>query len=132
MTIGERHREQQAAQWGKMVRECRSSGQTVKGWCEERDISTKTYYRWEKKVLQRSGYGIKKEERVPAEEKGTEFIEVTVGKEQIWPKEFIQTGMTERPAMIALVKGRGIAVEIYAGAELQIVGAICRAVSNAE
>ena len=57
MTIRERHREQQVAQWTELVQECRSSGQTVTGWCDERDISTKTYYRWEKRVLQRSGHG---------------------------------------------------------------------------
>lgn len=29
MTIRERHREQQVAQWTELVQECRSSGQTV-------------------------------------------------------------------------------------------------------
>lgn len=132
MTIRERHREQQVAQWAEMVQDCRSSGQTVTGWCNERDISTKTYYRWEKKVSQRSGYVIKKEKRPPVEEKTAEFIEVTAGKEQIWSKEFLQTGMSERPAMTALVKGRGIEVEIYTGADVRVVEAICRGVSHAE
>lgn len=133
MTIRERHREQQVVQWAEMVRECRSSGQTVKGWCDERDISTKTYYRWEKRVSQRSGYGIKKEEGVPTEEKAAEFIEVTVEKEQTRSGKALQTAESGSwPVVTALVRGRGIEVEIYEGAEQRVIEAICRAVSHAE
>ena len=69
MTIRERHQEQQVAQWMEIVQECRSSGQTVTEWCNERDISTKTYYRWEKKVLQRMDHEIKRVERIPSEKR---------------------------------------------------------------
>ena len=113
MTIRERHREQQVAQWTELVQECRSSGQTVTGWCDERDISTKTYYRWEKRVLQRSGHGIKKVERVPAEKKAAEFVELRVRKEGMWNREFLQTAPEgKQSAVPVVVKGRGIEVEI--------------------
>lgn len=36
--------------WAEIVRECRSSGQTVKAWCAEHDINPKTYYYWLRRV----------------------------------------------------------------------------------
>ena len=36
--------------WSEIVRECRSSGQTVKAWCAEHDINPKTYYYWLRRV----------------------------------------------------------------------------------
>ena len=37
--------------WQERIKECRSSGQSVKAWCQENQISVKTYYRWEKLSL---------------------------------------------------------------------------------
>ena len=31
-------------EWAEMVRECRSSGLTVKEWCINNDVNIKTYY----------------------------------------------------------------------------------------
>jgi transposase-like protein len=36
--------------WIEIIRECRSSGQTVAAWCTEHDINPKSYYYWLKKV----------------------------------------------------------------------------------
>ena len=38
------------SKWTEIVRECRSSGQTVLAWCTEHDINTKSYYYWLKRV----------------------------------------------------------------------------------
>lgn len=38
------------SQWVETIRECRSSGQTVKAWCAEHDINTKSYYYWLKRI----------------------------------------------------------------------------------
>ena len=43
--------EAQLREWRKKVMECRSSGMSVKKWCEERRIDRKTYYCWEKEIL---------------------------------------------------------------------------------
>ncbi|EHQ91977.1 IS66 family insertion sequence element accessory protein TnpA [Desulfosporosinus youngiae] len=37
-------------QWTEIVRECRSSGQTVAVWCAENSIIPRNYYYWLKKV----------------------------------------------------------------------------------
>ena len=38
-------------EWTARFAECRSSGMTVKAWCETQGISIKTYYYWEKQVV---------------------------------------------------------------------------------
>lgn len=38
------------SKWTEIIRECRSSGQTVLAWCTEHDINTKSYYYWLKRV----------------------------------------------------------------------------------
>lgn len=40
-----------AATWKERIAACRSSGQTVAEWCSTNGISSKTYYRWERKLL---------------------------------------------------------------------------------
>ena len=36
--------------WIGIVKACRSSGKTIKVWCDENGINYKTYYHWQKKV----------------------------------------------------------------------------------
>ena len=36
--------------WRERVRECKTSGMTVAGWCEKNNITKKTYYYWQKQV----------------------------------------------------------------------------------
>ncbi|WP_240421396.1 IS66 family insertion sequence element accessory protein TnpA [Paenibacillus periandrae] len=36
--------------WTEIVRECRSSGQTVSSWCADHDINLKSYYYWLRRV----------------------------------------------------------------------------------
>lgn len=37
-------------QWTEIIRECRSSGQTISAWCTENNINIKRYYYWLKRV----------------------------------------------------------------------------------
>ena len=39
-------------QWSKTVKECRSSGKSIKAWCDGQNINIKSYYYWQKKVCQ--------------------------------------------------------------------------------
>lgn len=50
MRLQEAKREANLRKWREEVYNCRSSGQTVVGWCRERGITPKTYYRWQKLV----------------------------------------------------------------------------------
>lgn len=37
-------------QWIEIIRECRSSGQTVKSWCAEQGINQTSYYYWLRRI----------------------------------------------------------------------------------
>lgn len=37
-------------QWTEIIRDCRSSGQTVVRWCADHEVSVKRYYYWLKKI----------------------------------------------------------------------------------
>jgi hypothetical protein len=50
MTTREITHQYRLSQWTEIIRECRSSGQTVISWCDERNINVKSYYYWLKKV----------------------------------------------------------------------------------
>ncbi len=52
MTIWDIRRAEQVPIWQERIRQCRSSGMTVRRWCEENQIQAKTYYRWEKRCLE--------------------------------------------------------------------------------
>jgi hypothetical protein len=41
---------QRMTEWAQRVSECRSSGLTVRNWCEQHEINEKTYYYWQRKV----------------------------------------------------------------------------------
>ena len=41
-------------EWAGLIAECQSSTQTVKGWCEEHGINTKSYYYWLRKIRLRT------------------------------------------------------------------------------
>lgn len=51
MTAWEAKHQAQLAEWQERVISCRTSGRTVKAWCEEQGIGDKTYYRWERQIL---------------------------------------------------------------------------------
>ena len=37
--------------WSELIAACRSSGISVRVWCEENGISTASYYKWQKKLF---------------------------------------------------------------------------------
>jgi hypothetical protein len=37
-------------QWIGIIKECRSSGKSVKSWCEEKGISEKSYFYWQRRA----------------------------------------------------------------------------------
>jgi hypothetical protein len=52
MAVNEITHEVRLQQWEGIVRECRSSGKTIKAWCSKNSINIKTYYRWQQLVCQ--------------------------------------------------------------------------------
>lgn len=50
MNTKEVARQYRLNKWTEIVRECRSSGQTISAWCADHDINPKTYYYWLRRV----------------------------------------------------------------------------------
>ena len=47
-------REAMLREWSAKIVECRNSGKTVKEWCVEQGIAVQTYYRWEKRFVEKA------------------------------------------------------------------------------
>ena len=52
--ITELKREIMLRDWSARIAECRNSGKAVKEWCAEQGISVQTYYRWEKRFVEKA------------------------------------------------------------------------------
>ena len=101
-------REENLSYWAGKVEECRKSGQTVSGWCEENGIKYSTYYRWQKAVF----------ERVLQPCEGKQFAEIT-------------PAYAERNTIAAGITINGIRVEIYSGADKGTIKEVIRAIRDA-
>ena len=89
--------------WAERIRECRSSGKSVRAWCREHEISEKTYYYWQRKLYQ----------QIITAAEPVRFAEITCGEE---------TGRNcDIAAKISLA---GATVEVYSGADSQMVQTI--------
>ena len=42
-------------EWALTIQECRTSGLSVRRWCQEKGITAATYYRWERELLSVAG-----------------------------------------------------------------------------
>ena len=103
--------------WKMQIIDCRSSGMSVRGWCAEHNISTKTYYRWEKEILSSATA-----ELVPAvssPQPPAAFVELS-------PQPERQTG-GGMVASIQIGKGK---VDIDSGADVAVVKAICQVLKS--
>ena len=52
--VTELKREVMLREWSARIAECRGSGKSVKEWCAEQGISVQTYYRWEKRFVEKA------------------------------------------------------------------------------
>ena len=112
MTVTEIKHAAKRQEWQERIMECRSSGESVKRWCAERQICTTTYYRWEREIF---GQLVKKE-------KGNQALAVA---------EFAAVPATaprgaSGQAIITLRTGAAEA-DIYAGAGEREIEAVLRA-----
>jgi len=81
---------QAVQEWSLRIKECRSSGLTVKEWCKQRDIRPQTFYFWQKKIF-----------TMVAESCSERFVEI--------PNAAICTSSTN---IIAKIVVSGISIEI--------------------
>ena len=48
-------RQARLQEWGTAIKECRSSGRSVREWCRKQGITPTTYYCWEREVMSVAG-----------------------------------------------------------------------------
>lgn len=109
------------AEWKEKVAACRSSGQTVRNWCEEAGISPKKYYYWERAVLAEA----EKQLAVAESSRRPNFVAVPALVGQRAPEK-------EETALAAKVRKGGVEVEIYGGAEAETIELLLRVLKDAE
>ena len=112
-----KHR-QQVVEWKERVLACRSSGMSVKAWCQQAGYSAKTYYRWEREVLGLVSEQLSRPEtslQLQPNSMTPVFEEMPVPVPQI---------QADTPQVIASVRIGRSSVEVYQGASADIVAAI--------
>lgn len=97
--------------WAEAIRDCRGSGLTVQQWCKQREITTTTYYRWEREVL-----ALAKAEKNSGTENAVIFVELPTAQQQ--------RNVSERAATIRLGE---ISVDVYNEASPELLSRILEA-----
>ena len=104
-----------------MVQACRSSGQTVRTWCAEHQVSEKQYYYWQRLVRQAAA------EQLPAQQSGAAFVEVPAAGQNT----FRQRNNAE-PGGASLVLHCGkFQLDIYPGASVEQLRVVLQVLDNA-
>ena len=108
-------------QWSKTVKECRSSGKSVKSWCDGQNINIKTYYYWQKKVCQATCRELAMNHLQPSTAVNAAPIPV-----------FAEFRKPEPPSgQLALTIQRDhLEIQIYRGADAVIVETVLQAIRN--
>ena len=116
MNANEAKHEARVAEWTERVRECRSSGLSVKAWCAGQGIKAATYYRWEHEVLTRADGGTN-HERPEGRPVFAELPKSAIPKEEADGKGRVVAEMET---------GKGV-IRVYEGADAEVIRALCGA-----
>lgn len=93
------------ALWAKRIAECKNSGLHTQEWCDENGINIKTYYYWHKKI-----------HKMVSEQQAA-FFEVPVPS-------------GNSGTLAATIRVGIMQADIYAGAEAEMIQAICQAMKT--
>jgi hypothetical protein len=95
---------QRMEKWTQRVSECRSSGLTVRKWCEQHEINEKTYYYWQRRIWESMN-----------ESRSSRFVQI--------PVETASAGQNTA----VRIQINGAEAEICAGTDAATIEAVCRA-----
>ena len=97
-------KDQRMEKWAQRVSECRSSGLTVRNWCEQHRINEKTYYYWQRRIWESMN-----------ESRSSRFVQI--------PVEAASAGQNTA----VRIRINGAEAEIRAGTDAATIEAVCRA-----
>ena len=104
-------------QWTEIIRECRSSGQTVKAWCADHGINPKTYYYWLRIVREAAC------EALPSLEENSSIVPVNI------PANTAGPAVPESSSQIILRFG-SVTLELHNNASATLIENTLRAIQN--
>jgi hypothetical protein len=118
------------AEWSEKVRACRSSGLSVKKWCEQNNVCSKTYYRWERVYLAE----VSRELAVPEQLPGARVSQIVRVDPSQMPEEMEVIGGVSATkatlnAKITLRYGE-MSVEMPAGMEIAQIAVLMKALGQ--
>ena len=128
MTIQRAGRQQKLLAWSQRVADCRSSGLSVNRWCAERDIRPKTYYNWQKKVF--AAMIEQQKMQVEVTETQSRFAELPASAPE--PAPIPASEPRQKTGLIASIRVGNASLDIYDGADAEVVAALCRVLNHAE
>lgn len=128
MTIQRAGRQQNLLTWSQRVAECRSSGLSVNRWCAEHDIRPKTYYNWQKKVF--TAMIEQQKMLVEAPKTQSRFAELPAPAPEPAPVPAAEPG--QKNSLVASIRVGHASLDIYAGADAEVVATLCRVLNHAE
>ena len=97
---------QQVQLWVERITECRGSGKRVRAWCREHEISEKTYYYWQRRLYH----------QMITTAESVRFAAVPCREET-----------AANPGAAAKISLSGATVEVYPGADSQMIQTILQA-----
>lgn len=134
MTAWEAKHKVALTEWKNRVAACRSSGLTVLEWCEVQQISTKSYYRWERKVLDSASLQLGEPKESPVALLTTS--ETTARRKALSTPVFAELPVLARltaelsSEIMAQIHVGTIILEVHANAKPDFIAALCRALSG--
>ena len=110
-------------QWRKTVQECRSSGKTIKAWCDENQINIKTYYHWQKLVCQATC-----QELIVMNESQSQVVNDVVTSRPVFAE--LSMPETRSNKLAVTIKHSAMQIDIYCGADAVTVETVMTVVRN--
>lgn len=105
-------------QWIQIIRECRSSGQTVKVWCAEHNIKLSSYFYWLKRIREAAC------EALPVlNAGGTEIVEVNLTQNTTEPLNYESS-----PGIILRIGS--VTMEVHSSASQALIESTLRAIEH--
>lgn len=128
ITIQRAGRQQNLLVWSQRVADCRSSGLSVNRWCAEHDIKPKTYYNWQKKVFA----AMIEQQKTLAEVTETQPRFAELPEPMSAQGTAIETELGPKTGLVASIRVGNASLDIYTGADAEIVATLCKVLSHAE
>ena len=128
MTIQCAGRQQNLLTWSQRVADCRSSGLSVNRWCAEHGINTKTYYTWQKKVF--AAMIEQQKMLVEVTETQSRFAELPAPVPE--PASVPVAEPIQKNGLVASIRIGSASLDIYDGADAEVVATLCRVLNHAE